>query len=77
MGRTDGSTDFPWARVAIAGVYNTQQAKRLPGTTSTGLQIDALLGALADAGLGIADLDGISASDRSRQLVYDLSIAPA
>ena len=68
---------FPWADVAIAGVFNTPQAKRLQGKTSLGLNMDAILGALADAGMPLDELDGVSASGLSRQLVYDLSIGPA
>lgn len=68
---------FPWADVAIAGVYNTPQAKRLPGKSSLSLHIDAILGALADAGLPLDELDGVSAAERSRQLIYDLTLGPA
>ncbi|MGX7727824.1 thiolase family protein [Rhodococcus sp. 2H158] len=46
--------------VVIAGVHATPQAKQLPGRTSTDLALEAIHGALADAGLGIDDVDGIA-----------------
>jgi acetyl-CoA acetyltransferase len=46
--------------VAIVGVYATRQAKRIECTTES-LCLEAVRGALADAGLEISDVDGISA----------------
>ncbi|HEY4332379.1 MAG TPA: thiolase family protein, partial [Ilumatobacteraceae bacterium] len=66
----------PWRDVVIAGVYNTKQARSLP-TTSRQLLVEATLGALDDAGLTIADLDGVAAGAMSDALVYDLSLGPA
>ena len=37
-------------RVAIVGAYNTAQARRLDGETSFSVTLDAVRGALADAG---------------------------
>ncbi|QLL07682.1 thiolase family protein [Mycobacterium vicinigordonae] len=62
---------------AIVGVYNTAQGRRLDGQTSRGLAIEAIRGALEDAGLGLDDVDGISASPMSTALIYDLRIGPA
>lgn len=62
---------------AIVGVYNTRQGRRLDGETSRGLAVKAILGALADAGLTLDDVDGISASPHSTSLIYDLRIGPA
>ena len=64
-------------RAAIVGVYNTRQGRRLQGETSRGLVIEAVRGALADAGLRLADVDGVSAGDLSTALIYDLRIGPA
>jgi acetyl-CoA acetyltransferase len=62
---------------AIVGVYNTRQARRLEGATSRGLAIEAVRGALKDAGLNLSDVDGISAGADSTALIYDLRIGPA
>ena len=45
---------------AIVGVYTTEQGRSL-ARSSTSLQMEALKGALDDAGLAIADVDGIVA----------------
>lgn len=62
---------------AIVGVYNTRQGRRLDGETSRGLALQAIQGALADAGLGLDDVDGISAGALSTALIYDLRLGPA
>ncbi|MGE0880451.1 MAG: thiolase family protein [Acidimicrobiia bacterium] len=49
---------FPKRQVAIAGVYNTKQGK-LPDRTSFSLQLEAIKGALADAGMTLDDIDGL------------------
>ncbi len=54
--------DTPLHRVAIVGAYNTVQARRLNDHTSVGIVLDAIRGALADAGLRVSDVDGINAS---------------
>lgn len=64
-------------RAAIVGVFNTVQARRLDGWTSQTLLLDAVQGALAQAGLSIDDVDGVSASAQSSRLVHDLSVGPA
>ena len=43
--------------VAIVGVYATKQGRNL-GRTSLSLMLEAFHGALADAGLTVADVDG-------------------
>ncbi len=45
--------------VAVAGVYETQQARRLPGRSAISLMLEAVNGALADAGLPIGAIDGV------------------
>jgi acetyl-CoA acetyltransferase len=62
---------------AIVGVHNTRQGRRLDGETSRSLALKAIHGALADAGLGLDDVDGISASPHSTSLIYDLRLGPA
>jgi acetyl-CoA acetyltransferase len=64
-------------RAVIAGVYNTTQARQLDGATSRSLSVEAILGALADAALGLDDVDGISAGELSTELIYDLRLGPA
>ena len=69
-------TDSP-RRAVIAGVFNTRQARRLEGETSRSLMINAVAGALEDAGLTLADVDGISAGSDGTPLIYDLRLGPA
>ncbi|MBO0728678.1 MAG: thiolase family protein [Acidimicrobiaceae bacterium] len=49
---------FPQRQAAIVGVYTTKQGK-LPDRTSFSLQLEAIRGAIDDAGLGMADIDGL------------------
>jgi acetyl-CoA acetyltransferase len=49
---------FPQRQAAIVGVYTTKQGK-LPDKTSFSLQLEAIQGALADAGLTTRDVDGL------------------
>jgi acetyl-CoA acetyltransferase len=53
---------FPSRAAAIVGVYLTQQGKNLQRSTID-LEIEALKGALDDAGMSFEDLDGIASSD--------------
>ena len=64
-------------RAAIVGVHNTRQGRRLDGETSRSLALQAIRGALDDAGLNLEDVDGISAGPLSTALIYDLRIGPA
>src|SRR4051794_28649038 len=50
----------PFHDVAIAGVFNTAQARTLEGRDSQSLAVEGALGALADAGIGIEDVDGVA-----------------
>lgn len=61
----------------IAGVFNTRQARRCDGETSRSLALKAIQGALADAGLDLSDVDGISAGEQSTALIYDMRLGPA
>ena len=49
---------FPKRQAAIVGVYTTRQGK-LPDRTSFSLQLEAIKGALDDAGLTTAAIDGL------------------
>src|SRR5262249_6538224 len=64
-------------RAAIAGIHNTRQGRRLENVTSRALLVQAALGALADAGLALEDVDGVNAEPDAAGLVYDLSLGPA
>ena len=50
----------PFRDVAIAGVWNTEQARTLEGRDSQSLAVEGALGALADAGISIDEVDGIA-----------------
>lgn len=58
----------PYPDVAIVGAYNTLQAKRIPDMTESELVLDAIHGALADAGLTPAAVDGVNVSTWVSQL---------
>ena len=58
---------FPQRRAAIVGVYS-KAAKRLPDRTSFSLQLEAIKGALDDAGLTLADVDGLAPLLKSAHL---------
>ncbi len=49
---------FPQRQAAIVGTYTTEQARTLE-RTSTSLALEAIKGALADAGLTPDDVDGV------------------
>lgn len=65
----------PFRDAAIVGVHNTPQARSLPDHDSLSIAIDGALGALADAGLATADVDGV-VGDRSAELAYELRLGP-
>jgi acetyl-CoA acetyltransferase len=64
-------------RAAIVGVHNTVQARRLENATARTLAVQAAVGALADAGLALDDVDGVNAEPDASGLIYDLSLGPA
>ena len=59
--------EFPRRQAAIVGVYNTAQGK-LPERNSFSLQLEAIRGALDDAGLALADIDGLLPMSGSNHL---------
>ncbi len=71
------SRSSPDRQAAIVGIHNTRQARRLEGETSRSLTVAATRGALADAGLDLADVDGVSSGGGSSSLLYDLRLGPS
>ena len=65
----------PFRNVAVVGVNNTLQSRRLPDHDSVSIAIDGALGALADAGLAVADVDGV-VGEKASELVYELRLGP-
>ena len=71
----DTMARHPFHEVVIFGVYNTQQARVLDGHDSRSITFDAALGALADAGVAIRDVDGVIGAHGS-EFVYQARIGP-
>jgi acetyl-CoA acetyltransferase len=67
----------PKRTAAIVGVYNTRQSRRLDGETSRSLAVEAVRGALDDAGIGLDAVDGVTSGELSTSLIYDLQLGPA
>ncbi|HXZ61713.1 MAG TPA: thiolase family protein [Acidimicrobiales bacterium] len=65
----------PFRDVAIVGVHNTRQARRLPGHDSSSIALQAALGALADAGLAPGDVDGV-VGQAAADAVLELGLGP-
>src|SRR5258708_7430259 len=59
-------TKTPLHEVAIVGACNSRQARELPGETSLSITLEAVRGALADAGITAADVDGVCATSGYR-----------
>lgn len=66
----------PFRDVALVGVHNTAQARRLEGRDSLGVTVEAALGAVADAGLDVRQVDGV-AGEHGRELIYQARLGPA
>ncbi len=60
----------------IAGIFNTEQARRLPGHDSASIALAGALGALADAGLQPAEVDG-TVGEFADQMVLQLGLGVA
>jgi acetyl-CoA acetyltransferase len=65
----------PFRDVAIAGVFNTVQARRLPEHDSTSIALIGALGALADAGIAPHEVDGIVGPDCA-QIALEFGLGP-
>jgi acetyl-CoA acetyltransferase len=65
----------PFGGVAIAGVHNTLQARRLPDHDSTSIALAGALGALTDAGISPHEVDGVVGTDCA-QIALELGLGP-
>ena len=65
----------PFRDVAIVGVCNTRQARRLPGHDSSSIALEAALGALADAEIEARDVDGV-VGQAAADAVLELGLGP-
>lgn len=75
-------TQCPLHDVAIVGAYNTRQARRLSDTTEPEILMDAVKGALADAGIEAHEVDGVNVTSstwglHSRQAITLLGGQPS
>jgi acetyl-CoA acetyltransferase len=66
----------PYRDVAIVGVHNTVQARRIEGHDSESIATVGALGALADAGLSPADVDAVI-GQFAQELTLSLGLGPA
>lgn len=65
----------PYRDVAIVGVHNTPQARRLPGHDSSSIALVGLRGALDDAGIAAAEVDGV-VGEFAHEWVLELGLGP-
>ena len=65
----------PFRDVAVVGVFNTPQARRLPGHDSSSIALEAALGALADAGIQAGDVDAV-VGQAAADAVLELGLGP-
>jgi acetyl-CoA acetyltransferase len=65
----------PFRDVAIVGIFNTPQARRLPGHSSISIALAGTVGALADARIPVDEVDGI-VSPFGAEIVLELGIGP-
>jgi len=65
----------PFADVVVAGAFNARQARVLEGETSLSISIEATLGAIADAGLAVTDVNGIIGNHTS-DIAFELGLGP-
>lgn len=67
--------DHPFRDVVVAGVFNARQARVLEGESSFSITVEAALGAIADAGLAVTDVDGVTGA-LSSDLAFELGLGP-
>jgi acetyl-CoA acetyltransferase len=65
----------PFRDVAIVGVHNTRQARSLEGHDSMSIAVEGALGALADAGIPLEEVDGI-AGQFAAEIVLGARLGP-
>jgi acetyl-CoA acetyltransferase len=63
------------AGVAVAGGFNTRQARQLPDADSLSVCIDAAQGALAEVGLDVGEVDRVIGG-LAPELIYEFGLAP-
>jgi acetyl-CoA acetyltransferase len=68
-------TAHPFSEVAIAGTWNTRQARVLDGHDTLSISLEAARGVLADTGVAPAEVDAIYGS-KAPDLAYLLGIGP-
>jgi acetyl-CoA acetyltransferase len=66
----------PYRDVAIVGVHNTPQARELPGHDSSSIALDGVKGALADAGIPAAEVDGV-VGEFAADWILELGLGPS
>jgi acetyl-CoA acetyltransferase len=69
-------SSHPFHDVAIAGVFNTEQARVLEDEDSMSISFKGAFGALADAGVGIREVDGVI-GQFANDFVYQARLSPA
>ena len=67
--------EHPFHDVVVAGVFNARQARVLEGETSLTITLEAALGAIADAGIAVSDVNSVTGA-LSSDLAYDLGLGP-
>jgi acetyl-CoA acetyltransferase len=66
----------PFRDVAIVGIHNTAQARRLPGQhDSSSIALEAALGALSDAGIAACEVDAV-VGVASTDAILELGLGP-
>jgi acetyl-CoA acetyltransferase len=65
----------PYRDVAIVGVHNTAQARELPGHDSQSIAVEAVVGALEDAGIPLAEVDGV-VGQFAHEMILELGLGP-
>jgi acetyl-CoA acetyltransferase len=65
----------PFRDVAIVGIFNTEQARRLPEHSSISIALAGAVGALADAHIPLDQVDGII-SPFGAEIALELGIGP-
>src|ERR1700737_1094403 len=64
--------------IAVVGAAETTKLGKIPDLSVIGLNADAALNALAEAGLRPSDIDGVATADTSpEELAYYLGITPS
>lgn len=66
-------TVHPFHDVAIVGVHNTVQAKKLPDHDAESIALQGAIGALADAGVAASEVDGV-VGQFSSEVIVELAL---